>query len=700
MPPKTPTPDFVEQLHFMQASLDHLSDLVVVTDTSLEGKGPRIVYVNQAVVDRTGYSREQLLGRSPRIFQGPETDTQARRRIAQALSNAESVTEELVNYTREGEPYWVEIQIRPLRDAEGQHTHFVSTQRDITERKRIEADLNLFRQAIDQSPSSVIITNRVGEITYVNSGFQNNTGYSADEVIGRRPGFRAWSAKSQEEKRAFWTVLERGEAWRGEFVNRHKDGRRVVKRAVVSPVRNTSGEVSHYLSVEQDVTAEKEALARLEHLAYHDPLSGLPNRRRFEENVKACIDGESCEEFALVLFGLDEFNRINDAYGHDFGDRLLHQIGKRLSARLTPGRELLAHIGWEEFGLLLHVGDACREEVRARLQNFCVELGKVVRTVGGSFVLTASAGVVRLGVDGRSFEDLRRHADLALCRARETGGGRIEYYQAELGEQALRRVELEAALRNAVLRDELSLAVQSQYSPDGAVMGAEVLVRWLNGPEGKPVSPGEFIPVAESSGLIKPLTLQVLSKALDILAQMGRAGHGVPLSVNFSSILLHDAAFIGGVIELIGDSDVSPDLLMIEITESLFIDNHADLLENIARLSFFGIRFSLDDFGTGYSNLAYLKKLHLSELKIDKRFVDHLPEDEGDCAIVRSILSIARQLGLRVVAEGVELQAQADFLAQHGCDLLQGYLLHKPEPAEHWLSGFMAGVNEKNEKGG
>lgn len=698
MPSKTPPPDVAEQLNFMQASLDHLSDLVVVTDASLQDGGPLIVYVNQAVLERTGYTREQLLGQSPRILQGPDTDAQACRRIGQALRKAESVTEELINYTRDGTPYWVEIQIRPLHDSLGRHTHFVSTQRDITERRKIETDLRMFRQAIDQSPSSVIITNRAGEITYVNNGFQANSGYSAEEVIGRRPGFRAWIPKTLQEKREFWSGLEQGGAWRGEFVNRHKDGRRVVKRAVVSPVRNDAGEVSHYLSVEQDVTAEKEALARLEHLAYHDPQSGLPNRRRFEENVKACLEREDRDEFILVLLGLDEFNRINDAYGHDFGDRLLHQIGKRLSARLNSELEWLAHIGWEEFGLLLHAGLASRDEVRVRLQDFCVELSKVVRTVEGGFVLTASAGLARLGVDGLSFEDLRRHADLALCRARESGGGRVEYYQAELGRQALRRVELEAALRNAVLRDELSLAIQSQYSPDGVVMGAEVLVRWFAGPDGKPVSPGEFIPVAEASGLIKPLTLQVLSKALRILASMVQAGHAIPLSVNFSSILLHDAAFIGGVIELIGDSGVPPGLMMIEITESLFIDNHADLLENIERLSFFGIRFSLDDFGTGYSNLAYLKKLHLSELKIDKRFVDSLPADEGDCAIVRSILSIARQLGLRVVAEGVELQEQADFLAQHGCDLLQGYLLHKPESAEMWLEGTLERLARESQK--
>ncbi len=677
-----------EQLHFMQASLDHLSDLVVVTDADLSDGGPFIVYVNQAVVKRTGYSQEQLLGQSPRLFQGPNTDSEARRRIAQALREGREVCEELVNYTRTGETYWVELCIRPLRDASGRHTHFVGTQRDITERKRIESDLMLFRHAIDQSPSSVIITNLAGEITYVNGGFEANSGYQASEVMGRRPGFRAWGRKTLEEKQAFWATLGKGEAWRGEFVNKRKNGQRVVKRAVVSPVRNKRGQVSHYLSVEQDVTPEKEALQRLEHLAYHDPLSGLPNRRLLEQKVEHCLASAAPEDHILVLFGLDHFNRINEAYGHNFGDRLLQQIGQHLSRQLNAPMELLAHVGWEEFGLLLHIGHQDEDSIRARIRVLCRELAECVRGFCGSLALTASAGVARVRVQGDSFESLRRHADLALCLARESGGARVEFYQPELGQHARRRVELEEALRNAILRDELSIAVQSQFSGDGRLNSGEVLVRWLNGPEGKPVSPGEFIPLAETSGLIKPLTLQVLNRALMALRSMEKVGVSIPLSVNFSSLLFDDSAFIDGVIELIGESGVDPRLLTIEITESLLIDNSAEVQESIDRLSFFGIAFSLDDFGTGYSNLAYLKKLHLSELKIDRRFVDNLPQDDDNRTIVRSILSIAQQLKLKVVAEGVEHSAQANFLAAHGCDLLQGFLLHKPEPVASWLKAL------------
>lgn len=689
MPPTTQTLDTAEQLLFMQASLDHLSDLVVVTDATLEAGGPFIVYVNQAVLNRTGYAREQLIGKSPRLFQGAETDPEATARIARALLQSEEVCEELVNYTAQGERYWVELRIRPLLNEQGVPIYFVSTQRDVTERKQIESDLVLFRHAIDQSPSSVIITNLEGEITYVNGGFEANSGYSREEVLGRRPGFRAWAPKTEAEKQAFWSTLERGEAWRGEFVNRHKQGRRMVKRAVVSPVRNNQGDVSHYLSVEQDVTAEKDALQRLEYLAYHDPQSGLPNRRRLQETLEGCLAEPDADGYILVLFGLDDFNRIHDAYGHAFGDRLLHKIGRRLGRLLGERHEVLAHVGWEEFGLLLRTGRVDDAAILSRLTLFCEQLADTVRSFGGSLSLTASAGVARVGVHGDDFETLRRSADMALNRARELGGSRIEFYLPELGQQARRRVELEAALREAVLRDELSLAIQSQFSPDGTVKSGEVLARWLNGPQGRPVSPAEFIPVAESSGLIKPLTLQVLSQSLQILQELTRCGVQCPLSVNFSSILFHDDAFIDGVIELIGESGVAPASLVIEITESLFIDNHAGLLDNITRLSFFGIRFSLDDFGTGYSNLAYLKKLHLSELKIDKRFVDNLPRDDDNRTIVRSILSIARQLKLKVVAEGVEMAAQADFLAAHGCDLLQGYLLHKPEPATAWLARVM-----------
>ena len=703
MPPQTTSlnTSVDEQLRIMQASLEHLSDLVVVTDADLAPPGPRIVYVNQAVIERTGYDRERLIGASPRLFQGKDTCREALNRIGNALRRGERVREELLNYTSSGDAYWIGISIVPLFDDRGQLTHFVSTQSDITSRKRIESDLLLFRQAIDQSPSSVIITDNSGHITYVNNGFEINSGYSRDDVLGRTPGFRAWAPKSEIEKRAFWDRLDSGLPWRGEFVNRHKQGHRVVKRAVVSPVRDLEGNISHFLSVEQDITAEKEALSQLEYLAYHDPVTQMPNRRLLQQRVEALLHASFiAPSAALLLIDLDDFKRINDAHGHGFGDRVLQKIGSRLQKQLLSESELVARLGGDEFGVLLcgRTTDA-ESDLIWRLEALSQQLARPLNIDGETLLLAGSIGVARIPQHGRSFVTLQRNADLALYKAKADGKGGYATFTAELNVAAQRRVRLEESLRLTILRDELSLAVQSQFGPTGDIRGAEVLVRWLRGPEGVPVSPAEFIPVAEASGLIKPLTLTVFRQALEIAAQLKAAGLRIPLSINLSSDLFRDSALIDALVDLVADSVVTPDALMLEITESLFIDTHPDLLRNMSRLAELGFAFSLDDFGTGYSNLAYLKRLHLSELKIDKSFVDGLPQDEDNRAIVLSIISIARQLRLRVVAEGVETSAQADFLVAHGCELLQGYLLHKPSPAEEWLGQLMDGIEKNCRKG-
>ncbi len=335
--------DPLERLRFMQVSLDHLTDLVIVTDAAPD---PAIIYVNQAVVERTGFSRQELIGQNPRIFQGVDSCPEAIACMKRAIRQHVPVRVELINYARDGHPYWVDLHITPVRDEAGVVTHFVSTQSDVTERKHTERELLLFRQAIDQSPSSVIITDRQGRITYVNRGFEDNSGYRYEEVLGRNPGFRAWQPKSEDEKRSFWASLYGGDAWRGEFVNRHERGHRMVKRAVVSPVQSPTGAITHFLSVEQDVTAEKEAQEQLEFLAYHDPVTELPNRRWLARQLQQVLPADtSGNRSALVLMDLDGFKRINDAYGHVFGDRLLHAVGQRLLQSLDDDGELLVHLG-------------------------------------------------------------------------------------------------------------------------------------------------------------------------------------------------------------------------------------------------------------------------------------------------------------------------------------------------------------------
>lgn len=687
--------DLAEQLRFMQVSLDHLSDLVIVTDATAD---PVIVYVNQAVLDLTGYTRQELIGQSPRLFQGAASSQDAIARMGEGIRNRETVRVEIVNYTRSGEPYWVDLHITPLRSEQGEVTHFISTQVEITRRKQTESELLLFRQTIDQSPSSVIITDRLGCITYVNGGFEKNSGYTREEVVGRNPGFRSWEPKPLAEKRAFWQQLLSGKPWRGEFVNRHADGHKMIKRAVVSPVQSKDGEITHFLSVEQDITGEKEAREQLEFLAYHDPVTELPNRRRlFDRLQQLGAEIGQGSRFALVLMDLDGFKRINDAYGHVFGDRLLFAWGQRLQSSLCGDDEMVVHMGGDEFCLLWRFdAEADDAQIMTRLNALKLLQQESLSIDRQSLVVTACMGVAWVDDAAEPVASMQRRVDLALNQVkRGNGRGSYAFFEPALDAAARRRVRLEEGLRLAILRDELSIAVQAQWTPEGQLQGGEVLVRWLKGPDAMPVSPAEFIPVAEASGLIKPLTLLVFSKALEAAKVLASLELSVPLSVNFSTELFSDGDTIRGVLELLDESGVSAEAVALEITESLLIDTQPWVRENMDRLSARGLKFSLDDFGTGYSNMAYLKRMHLSELKIDKSFIDNLPDDEDNQAIVRSILSIARQLQLRVVAEGVETAEQKAFLAGHGCHLLQGYLLHKPEPVETWLAGLQSTQDRK-----
>ncbi|KRH98474.1 hypothetical protein AO057_07485 [Curvibacter sp. PAE-UM] len=444
---------------------------------------------------------------------------------------------------------------------------------------------------------------------------------------------------------------------------------------------------------QEDLKRVNEELQRtasaLNRLAYFDELTGLPNRRMLMDRLgqALAIARRSPMSGILLYLDLDRFKNINDARGHAAGDALLLAVAQRLGG-LMREEDTVARLGGDEF-VILSTRPAQEHDSDARAAR--VVASKVREAFEQPFILdgqpysaSASIGVVVLGPATQGTEDLLRNADTAMYRAKAAGRNRIAFFEAAMQKEVEEQLALESELARSIDQEQLALHLQSQVNATGTVVGVEVLLRWTHPLHGA-VAPSRFIPIAEESSLILRLGNWVLEQACHTQRQLLAAGHAIPVSLNVSPRQFHQADFVEQVLAVLDRSGARADLLVFEVTEGLLLENLEHTIPRMNALAARGIRFSIDDFGTGYSSLAYLKRLPLHELKIDRSFIQDTPHDPGDTAIVAMILSMAQHLGLKVVAEGVETRAQADFLAAHGCHAMQGFLYSHPQPLDAWL---------------
>ena len=454
------------------------------------------------------------------------------------------------------------------------------------------------------------------------------------------------------------------------------------------------GQGQRFVALSRDITERKQADARTHQLAYFDTLTALPNRRMLLDRLEHALASarKSGQVGALLFIDLDNFKQINDARGHTLGDVLLVQVAQRLT-KLVPTNDTVARLGGDEFVLLLNnIASDMEAAGRAALL-----MGEAMRSAleepytidGHQYSTAASIGITLFPKQHEAVEDLLREADTAMYRAKDLGRNCISFYEAAMQADAQERLALEQDLKKAKAEGQLAVHVQPQVNAAGMVIGGELLMRW-NHPVRGSVPPSCFIPVAESSGLILRMGDWMIEQACETLAQLQAAQRVVSISVNVSERQFRQADFVERVRSLLDRTGAPPEHLILEVTESLLIENLDKTVARMTELVQMGLRFSIDDFGTGYSSLAYLKKLPIFELKIDKSFVQDTPDDPNGTAIVESIIAVARLLKLHVVAEGVETQAQADFLTSHHCDCLQGYLFGRPEPLEPWLQRRLA----------
>lgn len=694
-----------------------IGDGLIATDTD-----GRVTLMNPVAERLTGWRLAEASGRPvSEIFriESAETGEPANVPVQQVLSHGQQVG--LANHTvlvaRDGARSHIFDMATPIRERDGTLYGVVLVFQDVTEtyrsREALKESLSLNRGILESAACGIVATGLDGTVRVFNREAERIFGYTAEEMLGRtslpqlydpdelrtqaervvaelgRPveaGFEALVARTRD------SGLPDNREWTGV----RKDGSRIVVSTAIGLLRDGGGAVQGYLAVAMDITERKRIERQIENLAYYDPLTNLPNRRLLLETLDSCLEqgrrNGRCG--ALLYLDLDEFKRLNDARGHAAGDSLLRELAVRLKANLRKG-DTIGRLSGDEFVILLpdlgpgpQVAAVMARQIADEIR---LAVARPFHLDSWDHCIFASIGMTIFPkLPGETSEDLLKQADTAMYAAKEAGRNIVRGYDPAMLADAEVRLLLQQDLSKAVEEREFVLYLQPQTLADGTLVAAEALVRWRHPQKGL-VPPGAFIAVAEESGLILPLGDWILAEACRVLRRLADAGSDCTLSVNISPRQFRQQNFCAGVAAAVEAAGIDPRRLMLEITEGIAIEDRDDTVAKMAALSEIGICFSLDDFGTGFSSLSYLQQLPVKEIKIDRSFVRDVDCNSHSAALVEMMLSIARRLRLRTVAEGVETAAHRDFLQAHGCTVFQGYFFDRPMPVEDFLRKYVEG---------
>jgi diguanylate cyclase (GGDEF)-like protein/PAS domain S-box-containing protein len=583
------------------------------------------------------------------------------------------------------EIHWIETYKTPVIDAQGKVLGTVGFAQDITERKLTETELRISSVAFE-SQEAMIITNPKGVILRVNKAFTDSTGYSAEEAVGRKPNMLKSGHHDADFYRSMWETLLSTGAWQGEIWDRRKNGEVYPKWLTISAVKDAAGVVTHYVGSHFDITERKRAEEQIKSLAFYDHLTSLPNRRLLLDRLHQALasSGRSGRNGALLFIDLDNFKSLNDTLGHNIGDLLLQQVAQRLEQCVREG-DTVARLGGDEFVVLLE--DLSKESLEAAAQAKGIG-EKILVTLNQPYYFgaqehhnTPSIGITLFNEKQQTSEELFKQADLAMYQAKKEGRNALRFFDPQMQESINARSSIEGELRKALENQEFHLYYQVQTDSSLRPFGAEALIRWIH-PERGLVPPVQFISLAEETGLILSIGGWVLETACAQLKswQQREVTRNLILSINVSAKQFHQANFVAEVKAAVQRHEINPQLLKLELTESMLLEKIEETIATMNALKAIGVKISLDDFGTGFSSLQYLKRLPLTQLKIDQTFVRDLATDENDKAIAQTIIAMAQSLKLDVIAEGVETVEQREFLESAGCHHYQGYLFGKPVP--------------------
>jgi diguanylate cyclase (GGDEF)-like protein/PAS domain S-box-containing protein len=652
-----------------------------------------ILHCNPCFLAMVGRPIAALRG-SPMVHCVVEED---RSRIDALLASAASASADCRLAGANGE-LPVHLSVTTL-DSEG-HDFRCLVVTDLTERAKSDAELRIAAIAFE-SQESMMVTDERMRIVRVNQAFTRFTGYSAAEALGRTPALLKSGRHDEGFYADMWAAIEGRKFWQGEIWNRHKNGKVYAHWLTISAVCAPSGQTTHYVGVLSQITKNHEAEAEIHRLAYYDALTGLPNRRLLQDRLQQALNGSarSGHHGAILFIDLDNFKKLNDSLGHDAGDKLLCDAARRLAAAVREV-DTIARIGGDEFVVILEGLDAAVDQAGLQAQH----VGEKIRLAlerpfdlgAREFSITASMGASLFGSHKTTVEDLLKHADLALYKAKDSGRNALRFFDPRMQATLDHRVALENDLRLAIAREGLLVYLQPQIDAEGRIIGAEALLRWPHARLGM-VEPGEFIALAEDTGMILTLGSWAMRQACERLKMWAAdpALSLLQLAINVSQKQFRQRDFVAGLRQAIELSGADPTRLKIEITESMMAGDPAEALEKMHALKDIGVGISIDVFGTGYSSLSYLTQLPITQMKIDKSFVHNLPQNPRDAVVAHTIINMARSLSMSVIAEGVETVAQFDFLLSHGCDEFQGFLFGRPMP----LAAFEAIVRRGDRRG-
>jgi diguanylate cyclase (GGDEF)-like protein/PAS domain S-box-containing protein len=549
--------------------------------------------------------------------------------------------------------------------------------------------MRLAASVFEASNDAILICDRHNRIISANASFTRITGYTAQSVQGQDPALLFADVGARIQYQTMWETLAANDAWHGEFACRRRNGDSFPAWFSLSLCRDAEGEPEHYIALFADISLRKVQEQRIAHLAFHDELSGLPNRRLVADRLAVALAQAKRDDsqVAVLFVDVDRFKNINDSLGHACGDLLLQQVAQRLQGALRGG-DTVGRMGGDEF-VLLCPGAGHGAAIAARAQEMLAQLAQPYDIMGMHLHVSASMGIACYPDDGDTPEVLVRNADAAMYLAKEQGRNNFQFYAPELNASILSRLKLEMELRHALAARQFELYYQPKVAmADGRLCGAEALIRWRNG-EGQLVPPNRFIPVAEECGLIGAIGDWVIAEACRQHAAWRAAGLPVPvLAVNVSARQFAQPEFAEGMGRMLAELGTAPDAIELELTESMLMTDVRRTAATLERLKELGFSIAIDDFGTGFSSLNYLRHFRLDVLKIDQSFVRELLQDRAALAIVQSIIALAKALNLETVAEGVETEQQRALLHEQGCAAMQGYLVARPMPAQEfarWL---------------
>ena len=681
--------ELTELFEARQAAAEYSRSLIEASlDTlmMINAKG-EITDINTATEKVTGMDRAALIGSD---FSSRFTDPEkARSGYQQVFSLGFVIDYPLVIRHTSGSTIDVLYNFSAYRDGNGNVLGVFAAARDITERKKTEADLRVAATAFE-SQEGMLVTDADNVILRVNSAFTKITGYSAQEVIGKNPRILQSGRQDTIFYATMWDSINNTGTWEGEVWNRRKNGEIFPERLTITAVKDQDGIVTNYVATLFDITLSKAAADEIERLAFYDPLTGLPNRRLLLDRLKPALASShrSRRKCALLFIDIDNFKTLNDTLGHDFGDLLLQQVAERLTSCVREV-DTVARLGGDEFVVMLE--DLSEQTIDAVEQAEAVG-NKILAMLNQPYLLathhyhsTPSIGATVFSGHEQTIDELLKQADIAMYHAKASGRNALRFFDPQMQASITARVALETDLRLALTENQFEMYYQLQTTSNSQAVGAEALIRWHH-PQRGLISPSDFIPLAEENGLILSIGKWVLEKACAQIKIWEGSEHTrhLQLAVNVSARQFRQADFVEQVNQILRSNAINPNKLKLELTETMILDDIDDTIVKMNALKAIGVHISMDDFGTGHSSLSSLRKLPLDQLKIDQSFVRDILSDIDDAVIVQTIIAMANNLGIEVIAEGVETEAQRIFLEQNNCRLCQGYLFSKPVPIEQF----------------